>query len=107
MTYGIDVAETDDKYFEMVERIVSDGSLVASPGQFPVEAIPQLRYIPAWFPGGRFKTFAAKAKAYLDASLDALYKTAVDGLVCPLSQRGPVYSEVILLRRMLESERIL
>ena len=84
VTYGIDVLEADDKYFAMVERITSDGALVAAPGNFPVEAIPQLLHLPSWFPGGGFKRFAADARAYLNASLATLYKTAVDGLASRL-----------------------
>ena len=54
------MVEDDDKYFNMVERIVDDADKINTPGRFPVEAIPSLRYLPSWFPGAGFKRQAEK-----------------------------------------------
>ena len=81
VTYGITLVEDDDKYFNMVERIVDDADKINTPGRFPVEAIPSLRYLPSWFPGAGFKRFATEASAYVQVALNDLYKGALDGMV--------------------------
>ena len=58
ITYGIELSETNDKYFMMVQRLAEIGEDIAVPGRYPVEAIPLLRFLPAWFPGAYFKRFA-------------------------------------------------
>ena len=81
VTYGIELTEPDDEYFQMVEGIAAVGESISVPGKFPVEALPSLQYLPAWFPGGGFKTFSEDAKVYLHDCLNKLYETATDGLV--------------------------
>ena len=84
-TYGIDV-NNDDKYFHMVEGVAGVIDEIGVPGRFPVEALPSLRFLPKWFPGGTYKQFAIDAKKFINSSLDELYTTALDGLVSPLGR---------------------
>lgn len=93
VAYGIDIVETDDKYYKMVQAISEVGEVISVPGRFPVEAVPSLRYLPSWFPGGGFKRFAADSKAYFLDTLNKLYTTAVDGVVGPLAPVGSVMGE--------------
>ena len=86
VTYGVDPSETDHKYYDMVESIAEIADDIAVPGRYPVEALPVLRSLPSWVPGGGFKKYAADAKVSIAAALDELYKTAVDGLVSRLSR---------------------
>ena len=72
VTYGIDLTEADDKYFRMVETVAHAMDNIATPGRYPVEAFPVLRYIPSWLPGGGFKKYAADTKASIAHSVDEL-----------------------------------
>ncbi|RXW22001.1 hypothetical protein EST38_g3848 [Candolleomyces aberdarensis] len=55
VAYGIQVQEENDPYVELAEA-ANQGAIIATvPGRFLVEAIPILKYVPAWFPGASFK----------------------------------------------------
>ena len=85
-SYGIEIRERDDKYYHMLERMAAVGEAIVLPGNFPVESFPMLRYLPSWFPGGGFKTWAKDAKRDLAYILDHLFsgaKTAVSRLSGP------------------------
>ena len=62
VTYGFDVHQPNDKYYKMVKRMSDVADTITMPGNFLVESFPILGYLPAWFPGGGFKTWAADAK---------------------------------------------
>ncbi|RPD64516.1 cytochrome P450 98A3 [Lentinus tigrinus ALCF2SS1-7] len=62
IVYGIELDESQGLYFDIVERMGEVGEEIAVPGRFPVESLPFLRFLPAWFPGGGFKRWAAEAK---------------------------------------------
>ncbi|KAJ8090245.1 hypothetical protein PM082_018841 [Marasmius tenuissimus] len=55
VTYGLDVKGPNDPVVRTVERAVEMGSQAATPGKFMVDALPILKYVPAWFPGAGFK----------------------------------------------------
>ena len=79
--YGIEIREAHDKHFKMVERMGEVGETILIPGKFPVEAFPVLRFLPSWFPGGRFKKFAADAKRDISYIVDHLFETAKAAMV--------------------------
>ena len=82
VAYGIDLTESQNKeYFHMIESIGAVGEIISAPGNFPVEAIHALRYLPEWAPGGGFKKFAAEAKTFFGATVNRLYQAAVEGIV--------------------------
>ena len=72
--YGIEIREPHDKYYQMIERMGEVGEEILIPGGFPVEAFPVLRYLPSWFPGGGFKTWAAEAKRDISSTVDYLFE---------------------------------
>ena len=76
IAYGIELSEANDKYFMMVQRLAEIGEDIAVPGRYPVEAIPLLRFLPAWFPGAYFKRYAARAKRDLLSIRDQLFESA-------------------------------
>ena len=81
VAYGIEITPGNDQYFQMIERIAAVGEVISTPGSFPVDALPWMRYLPNWFPGAGFKTFAAESKVYLLHVLNQLYTASVDGIV--------------------------
>jgi hypothetical protein len=51
-----------DHLVELAEKCMADFSRLMRPGLFLADIIPELRYVPAWFPGAGFKKEAAFAK---------------------------------------------
>ncbi|KAI0628180.1 cytochrome P450 [Trametes polyzona] len=72
--YGIKVARDDDTYVTVLDtatRVIED---VASPGKYPVEALPVLRYLPSWLPGVRFKKDAREVRETVNAARRLLFE---------------------------------
>lgn len=83
--YGIEIKDTaNDKHFQMVKRVADIGEVITVPGRFIVEVIPWLRYIPSWFPGAGFKTFAFRAYTDMWAVVDELFADAKVAMVIPI-----------------------
>ncbi|KAI0808121.1 cytochrome P450 [Fomes fomentarius] len=76
VSYGIELREYNDKYYKMVDRLAEVGEEIAIPGRFLVEALPWLRYLPMWFPGAEFKSYAAAAKRDILCIVDQLFGVA-------------------------------
>ena len=81
ITYGLELSATNDKYFMMAQRLVEIGEDITVPGRYPVEAIPLLRFLPAWFPGAHFKRFAARARRDITSIKDQLFESAKTAMV--------------------------
>ena len=79
--YGFELHERSDQYFKMAERMGEVGEEIVVPGRFYVEALPLLRFMPAWFPGGGFKRFAADAKRDIRFAVDHLFNRAKAAMV--------------------------
>ena len=82
VVYGIKPKTLNDQYFARVERMADVAEEITVPGRFPVEAVPALRHLPSWFPGGRFKKWAREAKHDITDTVDALYNAAKLAMVC-------------------------
>ncbi|TFK92449.1 cytochrome P450 [Polyporus arcularius HHB13444] len=76
IAYGLDVADADDEYYKMVERVAEIGGEVAIPGRFLAEALPMLRILPSWSPGAEFKRFAIEANREMLYTVDYLFDAA-------------------------------
>jgi hypothetical protein len=59
IAYGIKVTEADDPYISNAEAALSGLAQAAIPGQFLVDLLPILKYVPSWVPGASFKRKAA------------------------------------------------
>lgn len=81
ITYGVKASETDDKYHAMMERAMEVGEGVLTPGRYAVEALPFLRYLPSWLPGGRFKQYAAQVKTEVREIMNTLFEASRDQMV--------------------------
>lgn len=55
ITYGIEVGSVDDEYVSIAEAALAVFSEAFIPGKYLVEMFPILRFLPAWFPGAKFK----------------------------------------------------
>jgi hypothetical protein len=59
VAYGIKVSENDDPYISNAEEALHGLSQAGIPGQFMVDLLPILKYVPSWMPGAGFKRKAA------------------------------------------------
>ena len=85
IAYGIEVVETDDEPYRMMERIAVIGEELTVPGRYAVDAIPALRFLPSWFPGASFQRYASDAKREITFIVDKLFNTAKVGLLASYS----------------------
>ncbi|TFK74834.1 cytochrome P450 [Pluteus cervinus] len=60
--YGHDIKSMDDPYVVLAEQSMTMMSAAAFPGAFLVNTFPILRFLPAWFPGTKFKNFANRCR---------------------------------------------
>ena len=81
ITYGIELQETTDEYFNMMERVTDVAEDISVPGRYLVEAAPVFRFLPSWLPGMQFKRYAADAKRDIDAIVTTLLQRAREGMV--------------------------
>ncbi|KAF9465137.1 cytochrome P450 [Collybia nuda] len=58
--YGIDVVERHDPYIVTQKKANGAISMATTPGNFIVESLPLLKYLPTWFPFAEFKRMAVK-----------------------------------------------
>ena len=55
ITYGLEVADKDDRYVQMAEEAIPGFNAAFMPGKYLVETFPSLRFLPSWMPGAGFK----------------------------------------------------
>ncbi|KAJ7607902.1 cytochrome P450 [Roridomyces roridus] len=60
--YGIDILPADDPYVQLAEAGTRSLTRAVVPGAFLVDAIPVLKFVPAWFPGAGFHRKAKEWK---------------------------------------------
>ncbi|KAJ7166718.1 cytochrome P450 [Mycena filopes] len=61
VTYGYAIKETgSDPFVDLADKGMLEFSEIMRPGEFLIEVLPILKYVPSWFPGARFKRLAEK-----------------------------------------------
>ncbi|KAJ7113941.1 cytochrome P450 [Mycena epipterygia] len=76
VTYGITIQPSDDPYVDLVKEAMHAISVGTIPGQFLVETIPVLQYVPSWFPGADFKRKAKKWRKVMREVVERPFKEA-------------------------------
>ncbi|KAJ7167245.1 cytochrome P450 [Mycena crocata] len=67
VAYGIDILPTNDPFISLSEEAGKVIHAAGLPGQFLVDWVPLLKYVPDWFPGAGFKRLAQKSRNLLHA----------------------------------------
>lgn len=80
-TYGIQIAEKDDKYVKMAEDGIAAFSNLLVPGKYLVEQFPVLRFLPKWMPGARFLCDAADATTVVHGVRDVPWSRTLEAMV--------------------------
>ncbi|KAH8799622.1 cytochrome P450 [Flagelloscypha sp. PMI_526] len=68
IVYGYDVKAGRDEYVELIEAVNRDITQAITPGNFTVDFIPALAYLPRWFPGTSWMTTIDEMRARVDAA---------------------------------------
>ncbi|KAF7378396.1 Cytochrome p450 [Mycena sanguinolenta] len=66
-SYGIDIKPENDPHIEISEKALEAMARAALRGNFMVDALPILRYVPEWFPGAGFKKLAREWRVAVTA----------------------------------------
>ena len=91
ITYGMDIKSHENQYLQAADRAMHFMERALVPGAFLVDAIPirtsvydlslfpcladhpplpKVKYVPEWFPGAGFQTFAREARGHFDLAVD-------------------------------------
>lgn len=70
-----------DPLARFAEKAFSDLTIASGPGKYLVNIIPQLRYLPDWFPGTSFKKDARKILQQIDKLREEPYQATLDAMV--------------------------
>ncbi|KAJ6461194.1 cytochrome P450 [Mycena vitilis] len=82
VAYGIDVLPNADPYIASIEAAVDALMVAAIPGQFLVDFLPILKYIPGWIPGAGFKRTARKWKEITRRAVNAPFAETTRRIAC-------------------------
>ncbi|KAI0350839.1 O-methylsterigmatocystin oxidoreductase [Trametes cingulata] len=88
--YGIRVAEQADPFVSLSEKVATTFSTIVVPGRYLVEVVPWLRYLPAWFPGAKFKRDALSWRSDVAAARDLSYDVSVEAMTQGMSRSSIV-----------------
>ena len=81
LAYGLPIKRRHDPLVEFSDsagKVVAD---VVTPGKHMVDAIPALKYIPSWCPGGSSKRFANANKWMAETFRAEPYEKAIKAFV--------------------------
>ncbi|KAH9834412.1 cytochrome P450 [Rhodofomes roseus] len=70
IAYGHGVTSLDDEIVVLAEKAVGAATEAGSPAATLIDFIPILQWIPAWMPGGRWKTRAAEVRRMVRRTSD-------------------------------------
>ncbi|TFK25339.1 cytochrome P450 [Coprinopsis marcescibilis] len=74
IAYGIEIQAKNDPYVRVAEAAVHTLLAAAVPGAYLVDAIPLLKYIPAWVPGAGFRTEAKEWRVLANKMVEDPYR---------------------------------
>lgn len=80
LTYGIPVKSKNDPHVEFSEYTIETITRICTPGAYFVDVFPILKYVPSWFPGGRFKSEAVELSYIAEQFRSAPFDEAVANL---------------------------
>ena len=83
MVYGIDATgESGRKYIRTAEEVMGFINKAFQPGEYLVQILPWLRFVPAWFPGARFQREFASWRPKVLAVRDGPWEAALKKVSC-------------------------
>jgi len=83
INYGIDVKDEGDPYIEAALEGFVVATQSANLGKFFVNALPFLKYVPAWVPGAGFQKTIVEFRNKTNKMLDGPYDKCKSDMVSP------------------------
>lgn len=81
LAYGLQIQPADDPFVNLAETAAKSISAAASFGQFFVDVIPILKYVPEWVPGAGFKRKARIWRKIQEDFREIPYSSSVEAMV--------------------------
>lgn len=81
ISYGIPIRPAGDPWVRMVEEAFTIGAALIQPGQYLVDILPIMRYIPSWVPGAKFQREAKEWRATIKSSMIKPFDAATQAMV--------------------------
>nr|CAC85300.1 cytochrome P450 [Agaricus bisporus] len=104
IVYGLPVKTRHDRLVRFAEKTFNDLAASTAPGKYLVNIIPQLQYLPDWFPGTEFKRVALKTAEELDKLREEPYQAVLIAMVGHVVQNCLVSDNVEKLRNAPDFE---
>ncbi|KAJ7056066.1 cytochrome P450 [Mycena amicta] len=101
--YGISVESAQDPYIVRAEAAMNMISKAAIPGEFIVDLLPALKYLPAWFPLTRFHTVGEEGRKMIAELVAKPYQYVKDDMAARTSV--PSFTRDALTKSELQTER--
>ncbi|KAF9568495.1 cytochrome P450 [Agrocybe pediades] len=96
--YGYEVEAENDFYIALVHKAVQPLLHVVHAGNYLVDYIPALKYIPSWFPGAKFKTDAATWAVDIRNLVDIPFEMVKKDISKGVAKRSFVYDSLDKLK---------
>ncbi|KAF7367189.1 O-methylsterigmatocystin oxidoreductase [Mycena sanguinolenta] len=101
--YGISVDSAQDPYIVRAEAAMNMISKAAIPGEFLVDLLPALKYLPTWFPLTRFHTVGEKGRRMIEELVEKPYQYVKDEMA--VGSSVPSFTRDALTKNELQTER--
>ncbi|KAF8147599.1 cytochrome P450 [Mycena galopus ATCC 62051] len=101
--YGISVTSAQDPYIVRAEAAMNMISKAAIPGEFIVDLLPVLKYLPTWFPLTRFHTVGEEGRKMIEELVAKPYQYVKDEMAAGTSV--PSFTRDALTKNELQAER--
>jgi hypothetical protein len=89
-----------DQLAQFAQRVFDDMSAASAPGKYFVNIIPQLRYLPDWFPGTTFKKDGRRVMQQINKLREETYQATLNAMVGRADEHANVLSHIVY--RMME-----
>ncbi|KAG9225725.1 hypothetical protein CCMSSC00406_0009322 [Pleurotus cornucopiae] len=102
IAYGLDAKPENDPNIERCEAAIGQLSQAAMDGNYLVDTLPILKYVPSWMPGAGFKAYAEEARPKTLAMFDVPYAEALERMREGTTEQSVVSSCLAKVDRSVE-----
>ncbi|KAF9022855.1 cytochrome P450 [Hymenopellis radicata] len=81
IVYGYEMESANDPLVEMADRAMQASARAMSPGNYLVDYLPMLRYVPSWCPSATFKKDAELAAHYGQTLRDVPFNRVLEAMI--------------------------
>ncbi|KAK0196555.1 cytochrome P450 [Armillaria mellea] len=104
LVYGYDVDVDGDEFVELVDRALEGVRVAGNVGDFLVDYIPRLKYLPRWFPGTNFMSLANTWRKDAEDMIERPFEYASESLANGLAPSSLVSDNLGKMKQMNASK---